>query len=220
MGKYKTTKFMLPTSHYDKQKADYAVSFIQCLKHTKGIWAGKPFELMPWQEQIVRDLFGVIKPNGYRQFNTAYVEISKKQGKEVSLNTLIPTPQGFTTMKNLRKGDVVFDENGYPCHVVAKSEVDYDEQAYRITFKDGQVIEAGANHQWLGEATWRNPRKKMIATTEELYNCRDDKGCYRFRIAVAKSILTEVKDLPIHPYLMGYWLGNGNATEPKITVQT
>ena len=61
--------------------ADYAVMFIESLCHTKGTWAGKPFELIDWQEQIIRDLFGVLKPNGYRQFNTAYIEIPKKQGK-------------------------------------------------------------------------------------------------------------------------------------------
>ena len=72
---------MASTSHYDEKKADYAVAFIQCLRHTKGIWAGKPFELLPWQEQIIRDVFGVVKENGYRQFNTAYVEIPKKNGK-------------------------------------------------------------------------------------------------------------------------------------------
>lgn len=81
MGKHKVTKFMAPSSHYDKQKADFAVAFIQCLRHTKGIWAGKPFTLLPWQEQIIRDVFGVVKQNGYRQFNTAYVEIPKKNGK-------------------------------------------------------------------------------------------------------------------------------------------
>ncbi|MCX4373436.1 MAG: terminase large subunit, partial [Dysosmobacter sp.] len=48
---------------------------------TKGTWAGKPFELIDWQEQIIRDVFGILKPNGYRQFNTAYIEIPKKQGK-------------------------------------------------------------------------------------------------------------------------------------------
>ena len=72
---------MAKTSHYDKNKADYAVTFIECLCHTKGIWAGKKFELMDWQEQIIRDLFGTIKENGYRQFNTAYIEIPKKNGK-------------------------------------------------------------------------------------------------------------------------------------------
>ena len=79
--KYKPTKFMARGSHYDKDRADYAVEFIRCLSHTKGIWAGKPFELLPWQEQIIRDIFGTIKSNGYRQFNTAYVEIPKKNGK-------------------------------------------------------------------------------------------------------------------------------------------
>ena len=72
---------MAKGSHYDKALADYAVGFIQCLCHTKGTWAGKPFELIDWQERIIRDLFGVVKENGYRQFNTAYIEIPKKMGK-------------------------------------------------------------------------------------------------------------------------------------------
>ena len=81
LKKYKPTRFMAKTSHYDKDAADYAVMFIESLCHTKGTWAGKSFELIDWQEQIIRDLFGVLKPNGYRQFNTAYIEIPKKQGK-------------------------------------------------------------------------------------------------------------------------------------------
>ena len=78
---YKPTKFMAKSSKYDKAAADYAVGFVECLCHTKGTWAGKPFELIDWQERIIRDLFGILKPNGYRQFNTAYIEIGKKNGK-------------------------------------------------------------------------------------------------------------------------------------------
>lgn len=81
MARYKVTEFMEPSSHYDKKKADYAVAFIECLKHTKGTWAGKQFKLLPWQMQIIRDLFGVVKPDGYRQFNTGYIEVPKKNGK-------------------------------------------------------------------------------------------------------------------------------------------
>lgn len=81
LKKYKPTKFKAKDSKYSQELADYAVSFIECLCHTKGTWAGKPFELIDWQEQIIRDIFGTIKPNGYRQFNTAYIEIPKKQGK-------------------------------------------------------------------------------------------------------------------------------------------
>jgi phage terminase large subunit-like protein len=72
---------MAKESYYCKEAADYAVAFIQALRHTTGIWDGKPFELIDWQEQIIRDIFGILKPNGYRQFNTAYIEVPKKNGK-------------------------------------------------------------------------------------------------------------------------------------------
>ncbi|HEM5075638.1 TPA: terminase large subunit [Streptococcus suis] len=78
---YEPSPFMLPTSHYDEAKADRAVTFINNLSHTKGKWAGKRFDLLPWQEQIVRDLFGIVKEDGNRQFLTAYIEIPKKNGK-------------------------------------------------------------------------------------------------------------------------------------------
>ena len=78
---YEPSGFMLPTSHYDAKKADRAVAFIENLRHTKGKWAGKRFWLLPWQEQIIRDVFGIVKENGKRQFLTAYVEIPKKNGK-------------------------------------------------------------------------------------------------------------------------------------------
>ncbi|HEO6036446.1 TPA: terminase large subunit [Streptococcus agalactiae] len=78
---YEPSPFMLPTSHYDKAKADRAVTFINNLSHTKGKWAGNRFDLLPWQEQIVRDLFGIVKEDGNRQFLTAYIEIPKKNGK-------------------------------------------------------------------------------------------------------------------------------------------
>ncbi len=81
LKKYRPTKFKAKDSSYDSDAADFAVMFIESLCHTKGTWAGKPFELIDWQEQIIRDLFGTLKPNGYRQFNTAYVEIPKKMGK-------------------------------------------------------------------------------------------------------------------------------------------
>ena len=80
-GKYEPTKFMAEGSYYDKNAADFACAFIESLCHTKGTWAGKPFHLLGWQEKIVRDVFGTLKANGYRQFNTAYVEICKKNGK-------------------------------------------------------------------------------------------------------------------------------------------
>lgn len=56
-------------------------SAVLMLRHTTGEWYGKPFHLMPWQEQIIRDIFGIVGEDGYRQFRTAYVEVGKKNGK-------------------------------------------------------------------------------------------------------------------------------------------
>ena len=57
-------------------------------------------------------------------------------------------------------------------------------------------------------------------TTGELYRLPKEGNSYRFRIPLAKAIKTEDKSLPIEPYLMGYWLGNGNAIKPEITIKT
>ena len=73
-------KLILP-QNYNSNLADRAVSFINMLKHTKGEWYGENFVLLPWQDKAVRDIFGTIKANGYRQYNTAYIEIPKKMGK-------------------------------------------------------------------------------------------------------------------------------------------
>lgn len=78
---YQPTRFMLPTSHYDKESANHAVNFIQCLRHTKGAFYNQPFKLLEWQETIIRDLFGIIKEDGTRQFKQAIIFIPKKAGK-------------------------------------------------------------------------------------------------------------------------------------------
>ena len=116
--KYKPTKFMAKGSHYDSARADHAVNFIQCLKHTKGKWAGRPFILLPWQEQIIRDVFGIIKDDGNRQFRTAYIEIPKKNGKSelaaaVALYLLFgdgeASPEVYGAAADRQQAGIVFD---------------------------------------------------------------------------------------------------------------
>ena len=68
---------------YDRTKPDLIVDFYtRCLKHGTGVHAGKPFELLPWQKQIVFDLFGTFDPDtGLRRYTTAYIEVPRKNGK-------------------------------------------------------------------------------------------------------------------------------------------
>ena len=115
---YKPSQFMLPTSHYDKKKADRAVTFIENLCHTKGKWAATPFWLLPWQEQLIRDIFGIVKPDGNRQFRTAFVEICKKVGKSelaaaVALYLLYadnePSAEVYGAAADRQQASIVFD---------------------------------------------------------------------------------------------------------------
>lgn len=115
---YKPTRFMLPTSHYDADRADRAVRFIENLCHTKGKWDGKPFWLLPWQEQIIRDIFGVVDYRGRRQFRTAFVEVPKKNGKSelaaaVALYLLYadnePAAEVYGAAADRQQASIVFD---------------------------------------------------------------------------------------------------------------
>ena len=115
---YQPTRFMLPTSHYDKAKADRAVKFIENLRHTKAKCAGKRFWLLPWQETLVRDIFGTVKEDGTRQFRTAYVEICKKVGKSelaaaIALYLLYadnePSAEVYGAAADRQQASIVFD---------------------------------------------------------------------------------------------------------------
>lgn len=115
---YQPTRFMIPTSHYDKAKADRAVTFIENLCHTKGKWAGKRFWLLPWQEQLIRDIFGIVKHDGNRQFRTAFVEICKKVGKSelaaaIALYLLYadnePSAEVYGAAADRQQASIVFD---------------------------------------------------------------------------------------------------------------
>ena len=46
---------------YNEESAEFVLDFIQCLKHTDGKWAGKPFIPMEWQAKAVREFYGTLK---------------------------------------------------------------------------------------------------------------------------------------------------------------
>ena len=92
--------------------------FYRNLRHTKGKWAGKRFWLLPWQEQIIRDVFGIVDEKGNRQFRTAYVEIGKKNGKSelaaaVALYLLFadnePSAEVYGAAADRQQASIVFD---------------------------------------------------------------------------------------------------------------
>ena len=70
----------------NKKKRELVYGFFErILRHSKGGKAGQPFLLLPWQKKVLADVFARVKPDGSRQFRTAYIELPKKQGKSTTL---------------------------------------------------------------------------------------------------------------------------------------
>ena len=105
---------------YDEQKAARVIGFIECLKHTKGEFHGKPFILLPWQKKIIQDVFGTVRDNdpSMRQFTTSYIEIGKKNGKSelgaaLALNMLVNDDEWkaevYSCASDRQQAAIVFD---------------------------------------------------------------------------------------------------------------
>lgn len=66
---------------FKQEYADYTIDFVQCLKHSDGMWHGVPFELLDWQKDALTEFYGTVKENDARQYQYLYLEIPKKNGK-------------------------------------------------------------------------------------------------------------------------------------------
>ena len=105
---------------FDERKAQRVIRFIECLKHTKGEFHGKPFTLLPWQRKIVSDVFGTVRDDypDQRQYTTAYIEIPKKNGKSelgaaIALNMLCNDDEWkaevYSCASDRQQAAIVFD---------------------------------------------------------------------------------------------------------------
>ena len=105
---------------FDERKAQRVVRFIEALRHTKGEFHGQPFRLLPWQEKIIRDVFGTVRDDDptMRQYTTAYIEIPKKNGKSelgaaIALNMLINDDEWkaevYSCASDRQQAAIVFD---------------------------------------------------------------------------------------------------------------
>lgn len=146
-----------------------------------------------------------------------------ESGKALPLTTEIPTPSGWRPMGDLIAGDTVFGGDGYPCTVQRAYAVQYDRPVYDIELDDGAVIRADADHQW---SAWRytdrrdEPAPRVVSTAEMAARVRRStsagSGAVWF-LPLAGPVQYPAADLPVHPYVLGAWLGAGHAHAPVIT---
>lgn len=146
--------------------------------------------------------------------------------KGLPLDTEIPTLEGWSTMKDLKIGDTVFDKDGKQCKVVVKSEV-HNNPCYKIHFSKDFSIIADEEHRWLisfsthPNTKYKGQLREVIMTTKELYEYLqhyNPKNQYQVpKIYLNKELDLPEQNLPIDPYVLGLWLGDGTADNGRIT---
>ena len=145
------------------------------------------------------------------------LQLPPGSAKALTLDTPIPTPYGWSTMGALAIGDEVFDENGKVCRVTWKSPVWKDRPIYEVKTDCGDVIRADKDHEWLvslaGGGTNKGREKPKVIETWQLAKRRAKRPMIERACALD---LPEV-DLPIDPYVLGQWLGNGSSSSPLMT---
>ena len=190
-----------------------------------GYLRGRPFQSSDWQYWVLANHYRVRRDIDYRgrpllnrafQFRRSLVVGPQKA---LAVGTPVATPDGWSTIADLAVGDVVFDMFGKPTTVLSKSDV-FVEDTYRVTFSDGAQLVAGGDHEWVVDR--RSPSSTYVpvrVTTCEMVadGIVDPGGARRYRVPVCQPLVTDPVMLPVDPYTLGAWLGDGNRGDGRIT---
>nr|MDQ6920834.1 replicative DNA helicase [Candidatus Dormibacteraeota bacterium] len=159
--------------------------------------------------------------NGYKPSDLVIIAGRPSMGKALALDTPIPTPTGWRTMQSLRVGDQVFDERGRACTVTFATPVMLGHRCYEVLLSDGEKLIADAEHQW--SVRTRAARKRqgaaVVLTTEQMAGAvRLSTGRLNYSIPTCQPLEYPEWELPLDPYVLGVWLGDGNTHGAVVTI--
>lgn len=144
----------------------------------------------------------VIRPGGTEAFLIDH--------KGLDVDTRIPTPSGFVRMGDLSVGDEVFDKDGLVCRVTDKSQVKQI-PCYRVTFNDGSSVVCDEEHLWYTDSG------DVIGVHELMGRQGKTQRHAVPRIPVCGAVRYPESALPIHPYVLGFWLADGKISSSEVT---
>lgn len=157
------------------------------------------------------------------------VELKPGTGKLEPYSRKIPTPTelGYTLMGDLKVGDEVFSRDGNVTKVLGIFEHGV-QNIYKITFQDGRVAYCGADHLWTVK-THKNGVWKTVMTKDmiddfkrispwKVKNNRSDPYDYKYYIPTCEPVNYPKRKVPIHPWVIGCFIGNGCCTNKYLTI--
>ena len=165
--------------------------------------------------------------------------------RAMDTGTELLTTRGFVALRDICEGDEIYDPNGHGTRVTAVSEIMHDHDCYRVTTTDGRTVVADRDHLWtvrdkrrrrsVGPKGARNRQYKIVTlTTGEMIAAgisryttgsrtvvTDGKRYvgneYRFMLPEQHPLKSPGVILPIDPYVLGCWLGDGNSYTARLT---
>lgn len=162
--------------------------------------------------------------NGLHGGQMIVVAARPAMGKALALDTPLATPTGWTTMGEVQVGDYLYGADGHPTSVVAVTDVMLDRPCYEVEFSDGTTIVADAQHQWVTEtrASRRGIGGTVTVTTEQILETLTVgvEGRANHSIPNAAPLRAADAELPIPPYVLGAWLGDGHGASARLTSET
>ena len=155
-------------------------------------------------------------------YDVMVIQTPPQHGKLLADDTPVPTPDGWVRHGDLRAGDRVYGPDGRPVRVLA--EIPQDEPAsLTVTFSDGCKIAAHPRHEWVVRDRIPSRRgKDIILETRQMAatSLRCGSGThthYRYSVDAPVGVQYRDAELPLHPYFLGLWLGDGSTTKTAIT---
>jgi len=140
------------------------------------------------------------------------------EGEALALDTPVATPDGFTAIGDLNVGDLVLGPDGRPTRVLWCSPVATGRPCYAVKLRHGPTIIADAGHKWVTASRADRRRGATgVRTTADIAADIDTPAGRQHAIALAAPLDLPDLDLPIPPYTLGYWLGDGNRRDGGIT---
>ena len=155
-----------------------------------------------------------------------WIACGSKLGKAICLNTLVPTSNGFKRMKNIKVGDILYNEKGEPTRVTFVTDPMFNRECFKITFSDDTEVIADADHEWivksyqLRKGEGRSIHKKFTPeklTTKQILKNLYFNGRPNYTIDSCGIVQYKPQDLKIPPYTLGIWLGDGSRNTSQIT---
>jgi hypothetical protein len=144
--------------------------------------------------------------------------------KGLALDTPLPTPNGWTTMGAVAVGDQLLGADGRPCRVLVKSQV-HHRPCYEVVFTDGSRIVCDNVHLWsvFVPSCSDTAYEQRVVDTDELARLVAERpttrrGRRRLFVRASAPLELPEAELPLDPWLLGAWLGDGATRNGQLTV--